>query len=80
MGLVPFFDKLSTYPKFRKVINGILCSFVGLLAITTWHFAIDIHWTFLNILLAVIAFVILMLKVDVIWIILGAVVVALIGF
>ena len=35
MGIIPFFDKLRSYPQFDKVINGILCSFVGLLAVVT---------------------------------------------
>ena len=79
MGLVPFFDKLSTYPQFKKVVNGILCSFVGLLAVTTWHFASDIHWSVVNTILAIVAFFLLLYKVDVIWIILGAVLLALVG-
>jgi len=31
-GYIPFFDKLRSYPQFNKILNGILCSFVGLLA------------------------------------------------
>ena len=44
MGIIPFFDKLSSYPQFNKVINGILCSFVGLLAVVTYRFTDGIHW------------------------------------
>jgi chromate transporter len=77
MGIIPFFDKLKSYPQFNKVINGILCSFVGLLAVVTYRFTIDIHWNLVNLLFALIAFVLLVRKVDVIWVILGGVLVSL---
>ena len=73
MGIIPFFDKLRSYPQFNKVINGILCSFVGLLTVVTYHFTIDIHWNLISIIFTLIAFVLLVRKVDVIWVILGGV-------
>lgn len=73
MGIIPFFDKLRSYPQFTKVINGILCSFVGLLAVITYRFTIDIHWNIFNILFVLIAFVLLVRKVEVIWIIPGGI-------
>ncbi len=76
MGIIPFFDKLSSYPQFNKVINGILCSFVGLLAVVTYRFTIDIHWNIVNILFTLVAFVLLVRKVDVIWVILGGVLIS----
>lgn len=77
MGIIPFFDKLRSYPQFNKVINGILCSFVGLLAVVTYRFTIDIHWNLVNILFALTAFVLLVRKVDVVWIIFGGVLISL---
>jgi chromate transporter len=77
MGIIPFFDKLRSYPQFNKVINGILCSFVGLLAIVTYRFTIDIHWNLVNILFTFVAFALLVRKVDVIWVILGGVIISL---
>ncbi len=77
MGIIPFFDKLRSYPQFNKVINGILCSFVGLLAVVTYRFTIDIHWNLVNMLFALTAFVLLVRKVDVIWIIFGGVLISL---
>lgn len=77
MGIIPFFDKLRTYPQFNKVINGILCSFVGLLVIVTYRFTIGIHWSLFNILLALTAFVLLVLKVEIIWIVLGGTIVSI---
>jgi len=76
MGIIPFFDKLRSYPQFNKVINGILCSFVGLLVVVTYRFTIDIQWNFVNILFTVVAFALLARKVDVIWVILGGVLIS----
>ena len=73
MGIIPFFDKLRTFPQFNMVINGILCSFVGLLSVVTYRFTVGIIWNPLNILLTLAAFILLIRKVDVIWIILGGV-------
>jgi len=77
MGLIPFFDRLRRFPQFGKVLNGILCSFAGLLVVVTWRFTQGIHWSVFNILFVVIAFLLLWRKVDVIWIILGGIVVTL---
>lgn len=77
MGIIPFFDKLRTYPQFNKVINGLLCSFVGLLVIVTYRFTIGIHWNLVNILLVLAAFILLVRKVDVIWIVLGGIIVSI---
>jgi chromate transporter len=77
IGIIPFFDKLRTYPQFNKVINGILCSFVGLLVIVTYRFTIGIHWNLVNILLVLATFILLVRKVDVIWIVLGGVIVSI---
>lgn len=79
MGVIPFFDKLRTYPQFNKVINGILCSFVGLLVIVTYRFTIGINWDLVNILLALTAFILLVRKVNVIWIVLGGVIVSVVA-
>lgn len=77
LGIIPFFDKLRTYPQFNKVINGILCSFVGLLVIVTYRFTIGIHWNLVNIVLVLAAFILLLRKVEVIWIVLGGIMVSI---
>ncbi len=77
MGMIPFFDRLKSYPQFYKVINGILCSFVGLLAVVTYRFTIGIHWNFVNIVITLVAFALLIRKVDVIWIVLGGIVLSI---
>jgi hypothetical protein len=60
------------------VINAILCSFVGLLVIVTFRFAIDIHWSVINIIFTVIAFILLLRNVNAVWLILGGIVLAFI--
>jgi chromate transporter len=77
MGIIPFFDRLKSYPKFNKVINGILCSFVGLLTVVTYRFTIGIHWNLINILFVLVALVLLVRKVDVIWVVLGGIVLSI---
>lgn len=74
MGIIPFYDRLRMKPDFYKVINGILCSFVGLLTIVTYRFTIGIHWSWFNILFALTAFILLVKKTDVIWIVLGSII------
>jgi len=78
MGIIPFFDKLRSYPQFNKVINGILCSFIGLLTIVTYRFSIGIHWNIFNIAFALIAFILLIKRVDIIWVVLGGILVSII--
>ncbi|HCT31466.1 MAG TPA: transporter [Bacteroidales bacterium] len=77
MGIIPFFDRLSLHPQFNRVINGILCSFVGLLAIVTYRFAIGVHWNFISIIFTLVAFILLLRKIDVVWIVLGGVLLSL---
>jgi len=78
MGIIPFFNKLSSYPQFNKVVNGVLCSFVGLLAVITYRFSISIHWNLVDIGLTLVAFILLIRKVDVIWVVLGGILVSII--
>ena len=77
MGIIPFFDKLSSYSQFNKVINGILCSFVGLLAVVTYRFTDGIHWDLANVIFTLVAFGLLLRKIDVIWVIVGGVLLSL---
>ena len=74
MAIIPFFDRLSLHPNFRKIINGILCAFVGLLLVTTIHFGIDVAWNPLNIAIGLVSLVLLMLRVNIPWLIAGGLV------
>jgi chromate transporter len=69
VGLTPYFDRLRTSPYFNKVIGGIVCSFVGLLVTVTFRFAGNVQWDALHIILAGAAFLALLLKVDILWVV-----------
>jgi chromate transporter len=55
-----------------------LCSFVGLLLTVTIRFALSIPWDIIRILLSGAAFVTLLLKVDILWVIVVGTVISLI--
>ena len=78
VGIVPYFDRLRSSPYFKKVITGIFCSFVGLLLTVTIRFALDIPWDLPRTLLTIAAFVALILKVDILWVVLIGTAVSLI--
>lgn len=72
--VVPHFDRMKVSPWFQRAIRGILDSFVGMLLAVTLKFALAIPWTPVSALLACGAFVALMLRVGVPWVVLpGAV-------
>jgi chromate transporter len=78
VGIVPYFDRLRGSPHFKKVMTGILCSFVGLLLTVTIRFTLNIPWDFTRILLSSAAFIALLLKVDILWVVLAGTVISLI--
>ena len=70
VGVVPYFDRLRNSIYFTRVIRAVLCSFVGLLLTVTFRFASNIPWDVPRALLGVAAFVALLFKVEIIWIVL----------
>jgi chromate transporter len=70
IGVTPYFDRLRNSVYFAGAIRAILCSFVGLLLTVTFRFASNISWDIPRVLLAVAAFVALLLKVEIMWIVL----------
>jgi chromate transporter len=74
IGIAPYFDRLRRSRAFNQAIGGVLCSFVGLLLTVTVRFAGAISWDVLRLLLAGAAFIALLRKVDILWVVLiGAV-------
>ncbi len=71
IGTVPYYDRLSGSPRFNRAVNGILCSFVGLIASVTYHFASNVQWNFPYAAMAVASFVALLFGVDILWVILA---------
>lgn len=66
----PHFDSLKSSPAFQGAIRGVLFSLVGLLAVVTLRFAVATPWTPAAIVLGAGAFVALLRKVDVLWVVL----------
>jgi chromate transporter len=67
--VVPHFDRVKSNTHFRRAMKGILASFVGLLLAVTLKFALAVPWSPVSLLLAGAAFVALMLKVEVPWVV-----------
>jgi chromate transporter len=76
VGLAPYFDKLRSFPLFNKAIAGVIASFVGLLLSVTVLFALKIPWDLWRMLLAAAAFVALLLKVEICWVVLAGVIIS----
>ncbi len=69
--VAPWFDRVRSCPQFGRAIGGILCSFVGLLFTVTFRFAMNVQWDGPHITLAAAAFAALVLRVDILWVVLG---------
>lgn len=67
---VPYFDRLQRALIFRRMLRGILASFIGLLLAVTVQFATAVSWTSGAILLALAAFVALLFRIEVLWVVL----------
>jgi chromate transporter len=80
VGVAPYYDRLRMSSHFQKTIEGILCSFVGLLLSVTVRFAMNVSWDLPRILLAVAAFIALRLKVNLLWIILIGAIISVVVF
>jgi len=77
IGVVPYFARLRASLWLSRAISGVLCSFVGLLATVAIRFALQVHWDWLHLLLGFAAFVALVRKIDILWVIVAATVVSL---
>jgi chromate transporter len=67
--ITPFFTRLNATPLFRKAVDGILCSFVGLLVSAAVHLGFAVPWSIPYAILSAAAFVALLLRVDLVWVI-----------
>jgi chromate transporter len=70
VGIAPYFERLRASPLFQKVVTGVLCCFVGLLATVTIRFALNVQWDLAHALLSAAALAALLLKVDILWVVL----------
>jgi len=70
IAIVPYFDRIRNSPYFSRVLMGILCSFVGLLLTVTIRFALNIPWDLPRLVITLGAFIALLKKVDILWVVL----------
>jgi chromate transporter len=55
---------------FTRTIDGVLCSFVGLLFAVTIRFALNVRWDWPHLALAIAALAALVCKLDILWVVL----------
>ncbi len=73
--IAPFFDRLKNSVYFMRAIDGIFASFVGLLLYVCIKFTMTVPWNAIKILLALVALVALLRKIDTLYIVsIGAVI------
>ena len=70
IGTAPHFSRLRTSRLFSRAIDGVLCSFVGLLFTVAIRFALHVHWDLPHLFLAATAFGALLKKTDLLWVVL----------
>ena len=80
IGTAPYFTRLHASPRFKRAIDGVLCSFVGLLCTVTIRLALHVHWDWPHLLLAATAFAALFKKIDLLWVVLAGATVAMFLF
>jgi chromate transporter len=78
--VTPYFDRFQSSAYFNRAITGIFASFVGLLLTVAVRFALDVSWNIQGVLLATVALVALLLKVEIIWVVLVGVVISALVF
>lgn len=80
VGTVPYYDRLRNSPLFSSAVNGVFCSFIGLLASVTFHFALNMPLDIFHAVMAIAAFIALFYRVEILWVVLiGAVVSVILG-
>lgn len=80
IGTVPYYDKFSGSAKFNRAINGIFCSFVGLLASAAFHFALSMPLDIFHAAMAVAAFIALLYGFEILWVVvIGAAISVILG-
>lgn len=73
VGLAPYYDKIRDSLYFRRIIGGILFSFVGLLVSVTIKFAMGISWDIPSMVLLIGTFIALVLGAEILWVVLAGI-------
>jgi chromate transporter len=80
VGTVPYYDHLRSSQLYQKLFQGILFSFVGLLLSVTIKLALAVPWTWFTGILASGAFLVLLLGVEILWVVIAGIGIAVIMF
>jgi chromate transporter len=78
IGIAPEFERIKSHPSSKIIINAILSSFVGLLLSVLIKLITNIQWNFVLTTITCISFILLLLKVDTLWIVVGGIVISII--
>lgn len=78
VAMSPLFDRLKTSAYFLKATKGILASFVGLLLSVTMKFGLNVSWDIVNVLFGLAAMIVLLKKVDALYVVLFGAVISII--
>jgi chromate transporter len=73
VGVAPYFDRLRRSSAVAQIVAGVLCSFVGLLLTVAIRFAQEVDWSWAHGGLAIAAFVALRCRVNVLWVVVGGI-------
>jgi chromate transporter len=74
VGVSPFYGRIAASPVFRGAIQGVLCSFVGLLVSVALRFGLQVQWDVVHVLLAAGAMLALLRRVDILWVVLAGII------
>ena len=80
IAITPVFDRLKVSAFFSGATKGILASFVGLLFFVTVKFGLTVPWDIVRIVLVSVAFVALIRKVDILYVVLITAVISAVVF
>jgi chromate transporter len=75
----PVFNKLDKSVLFKKAIRAILASFVGLIFYTAIKFGVSVPWDVMRVTLGMTAFIALLKRVDVLYVVLGASIISVVA-
>ena len=80
VGTIPYHDRLRRSQLYRKMFQGILFSFVGLLLSVTIKLALAVPWSWSSGLLAAGAFLALLLGAEILWVVIAGIALAIMVF
>jgi len=78
--IMPFWDRLGASALFLSAIKGIITCFVGLLVFVAVKFALTVQWDIVRVLLGAAAFIALLKRIDVLYIVIIGAAVSIVLF